>query len=120
VYISEIFPTLIRAQGVGWSVSGLFIGALIFTELAPTAFNNIGWKYYLVFIFPPLLAVAFLVKFFPETKGLTLEEIGAKFGDEVALDLSHLTEQEREELDRKLADITTLGDMKGPVVEHRM
>jgi hypothetical protein len=28
VYCSEIFPTLIRAQGVGFSVSGLFIAAL--------------------------------------------------------------------------------------------
>lgn len=87
----------------------------MFTELAPTAFNNIGWKYYLVFIPAPLLAVCFLIKYFPETKGLTLEEVGAKFGDEVALDLTHLTEKEREDLDRKLADITTLtevGDVK--------
>jgi len=86
----------------------------VFTELAPTAFNNIGWKYYLVFIFLPLFGVGFLIKFFPETKGLTLEEVGAKFGDKVALDLTHLTEKEREDLDRKLADITTLGDIEGP------
>jgi MFS family permease len=112
VYCSEIFPTLIRAQGVGFSVSGLFVAALLFTEVAPTAFNTIGWKYYLVFIFLPLFAVGFLIKFFPETKGLTLEEIGSKFGDEVALDLTHLTEKEREELDQKLADITQFGDMK--------
>jgi hypothetical protein len=66
----------------------------------------------LVFIFLPLFAIGFLIKFFPETKGLTLEEIGSKFGDEVALDLTHLTEKEREELDQKLADITQFGDMK--------
>ncbi len=88
----------------------------VFTELAPTAFANIGWKYYLVFIFPPLLAVGFLIKFFPETKGLTLEEVGAKFGDEVALDITHLTEKEREALDRKLADITTVEDIDNPTV----
>lgn len=28
VYCSEIFPTLIRAQGVGFSISGLFVSAL--------------------------------------------------------------------------------------------
>ncbi len=90
----------------------------VFTELAPTAFNNIGWKYYLVFIFPPLVAVGFFIKYFPETRGLTLEEIGAKWGDEVALDLTHLTDQEREALDQKLEGITTVGDTKAPAVEH--
>jgi hypothetical protein len=34
-----------------------------------------------------------------------LEEIGALFGDEVALDLSHLTLEQREALDKKLLDI---------------
>lgn len=91
----------------------------VFTELAPTAFHNIGWKYYLVFIFLPLFAVGFLIKYFPETNGLALEEVGAKFGDEVALDLTHLTEKEREDLDRKLADTTTLEDAKNPAVSHR-
>ncbi|RFU25166.1 hypothetical protein B7463_g11170, partial [Scytalidium lignicola] len=114
VYCSEIFPTLIRAQGVGFSISGLFIAALLFTEVAPTAFNNIGWKYYLVFIFLPLFTVGFLIKFFPETKGLTLEEVGAKFGDQVALDLTHLTEKDREELDIKLANLTTIKDIDNP------
>lgn len=75
VYCSEIFPTGIRAQGVGFSVSGLFLTALIYTQSAPTAFKNIGWKYYLVFIFVPLLSVLVLLKYLPETKGLTLEEV---------------------------------------------
>jgi hypothetical protein len=67
-----------------------------------------------VFIFLPLRAVGFgfLIKFFSETKGLTLEEAGTEFGDEVALDLTHSTEKEPEELDRKLAHITTLRDVK--------
>lgn len=92
----------------------LTIASVVFTEVAPTAFNKIGWKYYLVFIFLPLAAVGFLIKFFPETKGLTLEEVGAKFGDEVALDLTHLTEKDREELDKKLANLTTVEDIDNP------
>jgi hypothetical protein len=47
------------------------------------AFATIGWKYYLVFIIVPLAGVPILALYFPETKGLTLEEIGALFGDEV-------------------------------------
>jgi hypothetical protein len=51
----------------------------------------------------------FIVYYYPETKGLSLEEIGALFGDEVALDISHLSERERAELDERLertVDIT--------------
>lgn len=78
VYCSEIFPTRVRAQGVGFSVSGLFLTALVYTQSAPTAFNNIGWKYYLVFIFIPLACVFILIKYCPETKGLTLEEVRSR------------------------------------------
>jgi hypothetical protein len=91
----------------------------VFTELAPTAFNNIGWKYYLVFIFPSLLAVGWLIKFFPETKGRTLEEIGEYFGDEVAIYITDFTEKEREKLDATLADIDNLESTRKSEVENK-
>jgi hypothetical protein len=64
------------------------------------------------------LGVPVLYKYFPETKGLSLEEIGALFGDEVAVDLSHLTKEQREELDRNLGydmgtDTADSGSPKG-------
>ncbi|KAI1613535.1 general substrate transporter [Exophiala viscosa] len=102
VYSSEIFPTSIRAQGAGFSVSGLFCFSLIYTMSAPVAFNSIGWKYYLIFIIVPLFGAAFMYTCYPETKGLALEEIAAKFGDEVAVDLSHLSLEERARLDKTL------------------
>jgi hypothetical protein len=37
--------------------------------------------------------------YFPETARLSLEEISAKFGDEVAVDLRDISEIERKELD---------------------
>lgn len=57
----------------------------VYTEPASTAFANIGWKYYLVFIIVPAAGVPFLWKL-PETKGLSLEEIAAVFGEEVVHD----------------------------------
>lgn len=36
-----------RAQGVAFSVMGLFSGTLIYTGSASDAFDRIGWKYYL-------------------------------------------------------------------------
>ncbi len=104
VYSSEIFPTSIRAQGAGFSVSGLFCFSLIYTMSAPTAFNNIGWRFYLIFIIVPLLGAGVMYFFYPETKGLALEEIAAKFGDEVAVDLTHLSPEERARLDKTLVN----------------
>ncbi|KIX06755.1 uncharacterized protein Z518_04731 [Rhinocladiella mackenziei CBS 650.93] len=104
VYSSEIFPTSIRAQGAGFSVSGLFCFSLIYTMCAPVAFRNIGWRYYLIFIIIPLFGASIMYFFYPETKGLALEEIAAKFGDEVAVDLTHLTAEERARLDKSLVN----------------
>ncbi|CAH0028729.1 unnamed protein product [Clonostachys rhizophaga] len=83
VYCSEIFPTPVRAIGTGFSVSGLFSATLVYTQVAPIAFAQIGWRYYLVFITLPLVGAICLWKFFPETKRLTLEEIAGAFGDDV-------------------------------------
>lgn len=40
-----------------------------------------------VFIIVPLFCVAIIRFYFPETNGLTLEEIGKLFGDKVAVEL---------------------------------
>ncbi|KAH8652577.1 general substrate transporter [Ilyonectria robusta] len=85
VYLSEIFPTWMRAQGVSFSVAGLFTTTLIYTGSASTAFASIGWRYYLVFVFVPLACVVIIWFWLPETNGLSLEEIGRLFGDDVVL-----------------------------------
>lgn len=120
VYCSEIFPTHIRAQGVGFSTSGVFLmntsrssskhppemetdtTSTVLLTSAGTAFKNIGWRFYLVFIIIPALSVPLIFWYYPETKGLSLEEIGALFGDTVAVDITHLSEKERAELDKTI------------------
>ena len=78
VYAGELFPTSIRAQGAGFSISALFCMSLIYTMCAPVAFNTIGWRYYIIFIVMPLIGALTMYLIFPETKGLSLEEVGAK------------------------------------------
>jgi hypothetical protein len=52
-------------------------------QSAPTAFANIGYKFYLVFI-ACTVTLFFLVYFFyPETQNLSLEEMAKVFGDDV-------------------------------------
>lgn len=66
IYASEIFPTPVRAKGLSVSISGLFIATILFLQAAPTAFDNVGWKYYLVFIC--ITSIIFVVMWlvFPE------------------------------------------------------
>lgn len=105
VYCAEIFPTHVRTFGMGMSIFSQATSTVLYTQVAPAAFTNIGWKYYLVFILVPLSGVPLVWKYFPETKGLSLEEIAGAFGEKVAVDITHLDTATREALDRQLADI---------------
>lgn len=84
IYVSEIFPTRLRAAGTSISISGLFLASLIFTQAASSAFDAIGWKYYILFTILTAAVIAILWFFYPETKNLSLEEIAKLFGDPVA------------------------------------
>jgi hypothetical protein len=45
-------------------------------------YRKIGWKFYLALIIPGTIGGVVMFCFFPDTKGLPLEEIAALFGDE--------------------------------------
>ena len=55
---------------------------IVWLQSAPTAFANIGWKFYLFFIIPGTIGSVLIWKFFPDTLGLPLEEVAAIFGDQ--------------------------------------
>ncbi|KAM5515439.1 Sugar/inositol transporter [Fusarium oxysporum f. sp. vasinfectum] len=88
VYGSEIWPTHLRGKGFAISCAGLFVGSLTLLEAAPTAFQTIGWRFYLIMMAFTLICAIIFAVFFPETKGMTLEEISALFDDEVAIEAS--------------------------------
>jgi sugar porter (SP) family MFS transporter len=75
VYISEVFPTLVRAKGQSlgsfthWIMNALISG--IFPVLAARS-GSIPF-----FFFAVMMAVQFFIvlRFFPETKGITLEDM---------------------------------------------
>lgn len=86
VYCVEVFPTHVRAIGMGLSVFSQACATLIYMQAAPGAFGSVWWKYYFVFFIVPLIGVVYVWKTFPETKGATLEDIGKAFGDEATVD----------------------------------
>ncbi|KAK3079833.1 hypothetical protein LTS18_003788, partial [Coniosporium uncinatum] len=82
VYCGELFPTHLRAKGMNLCVVGITLMNLIWLQVAPVAFEEIGWKYYLCFIICGSVAAIIIWFVFPDTWGVPLEEIAAIFGDE--------------------------------------
>lgn len=55
---------------------------LVYLQVTPLAQATIGWKFWLVFIVISGLGAVVLFFVLPETKGLSLEQIGLLFGDD--------------------------------------
>lgn len=87
LYCVEIWPTHLRSQGATISFVSFFITTLVWNAPASLAFNNISWRYYIIMAVLAVVSATAMWWIFPETAGLTLEEIGEKFGDEVATTL---------------------------------
>ncbi|CAI7619279.1 unnamed protein product [Penicillium bialowiezense] len=80
VYLGEIFPTRLRAYGVGFGAATQWLFNFVITEVTPRAINEIGWRTFLMFgIFCVAMGI-FVFIFFKETKGRTLEEMDLIFG----------------------------------------
>ncbi len=88
VYASELFPTEIRATGYGWTtnlvgrvtevVTPMMIGALI-----PLLGGSIPNAIAIVAI-GPVLGAALVLRYAPETRGLTLEQVQEALGSSTA------------------------------------
>ncbi|OQU97883.1 hypothetical protein CLAIMM_03754 [Cladophialophora immunda] len=81
-YVAEIWPTHLRSKGLGIAVAALCAIDIVYLQCAPLAFDNIGWKYFLVFIFVPAAGAVYIWWTYPDTLHKPLEEIAAMFGDE--------------------------------------
>lgn len=76
VIISEIFPTKSRGVAVSIATLVLWLGVLAITQFTPVLLDNIGGAYtFWVFAFNAIVLLVFTLKYIPETKGRTLEEI---------------------------------------------
>jgi hypothetical protein len=63
---------------------------------------NVGWKYYFVIIAWCPIFMLLIYFYWPETAKLSLEEISARFGDHVAIDITGASAEERLKLDEFL------------------
>lgn len=97
VYLSEIFPTRLRAYGVGMGSATQWLFNFAITYMTPAAINNIGWRTFIMFgVFCATMAawIFFCVK---ETKNRTLEEMDVLFGnvdaERRANDIEHMMQK---------------------------
>jgi len=110
-YTVEILPYNLRSKG--FTVFNFTISlSLIFNQYVnPIALQNIGWKYYLVYVAWLSFELAFICRYLVETKNRTLEETAALFDgdDQVAL-ISHKAASDG--LEKKDSDVQVDADEK--------
>lgn len=84
-YLLEVLPFTLRAKG--FAVFGVAqMCSVIFNGFAnPIALEAIGWKYYIVFACLIVVWLIVIWFFYPETKGLGLEEVAVVFDGDKAM-----------------------------------
>ncbi|EME44007.1 hypothetical protein DOTSEDRAFT_79908 [Dothistroma septosporum NZE10] len=81
-YPTELLPYAMRTKGI--SVFVLVGQALLIVNqyVNPIAIDSIGWYYWLFYLGMLFLGLAMIYFTFPETRGLTLEQIATLFDDD--------------------------------------
>lgn len=80
---------------------GIYLADIILLVAGPIALDKISWKFFYVLIIPTALHVVFVYFMCPETKGRSLEDINAQFGEQVAIHYYGASEQEKAELEEE-------------------
>ncbi|KAL4980438.1 general substrate transporter [Aspergillus desertorum] len=71
--VAKVFNTATRAKGISLATMVSFAFNTMIAEVTPVALENIGWRYYILFIVCDFGNALFFYLFLPETKGITLE-----------------------------------------------
>ncbi|KAL1889063.1 hypothetical protein Sste5346_009128 [Sporothrix stenoceras] len=84
-YPTEIFPYHLRSKGLAVEMICVYGCLVIAAYCNPIGLENIGWKYYTVFVAFLVIISSTVYFYFPETRGYSLEEIAVVFdGPEAA------------------------------------
>ncbi|KAJ6620013.1 general substrate transporter [Mycena sp. CBHHK59/15] len=83
VYQSEIFPMRIRAIGTAVCTCANWACNVLISQVSPIGMSRLKYKFYILFVITNIVNGLIVFFFFPETKGKSLEEMDAVFGDQV-------------------------------------
>ncbi|CAO3637560.1 unnamed protein product [Cunninghamella blakesleeana] len=79
IYPAEIYPQMIRANAMGVTTSASYFFNLVITLVTPLMFSSITWGTYLFFAVICLIMGWTIHRYYPETRGRSLEEINLIF-----------------------------------------
>jgi MFS family permease len=107
---AEIFDTKTRSKGVSIGVMTSFAFNTMFGQITSPAVNNIGWRYFLVFVVCNFTNAVFFWAFMPETAKRPLEEMNylwtntswfvPKMNNQaLPHDLEHRVEEQKEKME---------------------
>ncbi|KAI0969636.1 general substrate transporter [Xylaria arbuscula] len=96
VYGAEIFPTAVRARGLNFSASGSSIGSIVAAQVWPVGIETIGSKIYFFFMAINFACIPIILLFYPETKGVSLEDMDILFKNPRFLSTRDGQEEEEE------------------------
>ncbi|KAK9246266.1 general substrate transporter [Lipomyces tetrasporus] len=83
---SEIFPLAIRSKGISLTTSATWINNFIVGLVSPKMLETITYGTYIFFAAFCFIAYVFALRFVPETRMKTLEEMDDVFGDSTAVE----------------------------------
>lgn len=66
VYGSEIWPTHLRSEGSTIVYASFFANAVAYASPVAVALENIGWKFYMIFVAVTAVSTIMLMFYFPE------------------------------------------------------
>jgi hypothetical protein len=69
----------LRQRGSSVSTASNWICNFLIVQITPPAIQNIGWKTYIIFAILNAVWVPIIFVFYPETKGLELEDVDRLF-----------------------------------------
>ncbi|KAG7748458.1 hypothetical protein KL912_002363 [Ogataea haglerorum] len=85
----EVLPTKARASGAAMATATNWLCNFIVGELAPILLEKIRWRLYLIHATSCFISVVTVWFVFPETKGLSLEEMDSIFDDRSSVYSTH-------------------------------
>lgn len=88
----EMCPMIIRAKANSISVSINYGIGLMVAEVSPIGLAHVQFKFFYLFVASNIVFAILFYLFYPETSGLTLEQIDELFGDNVIDHVLHLPE----------------------------
>ncbi|PVH23680.1 hypothetical protein CXQ85_003972 [Candidozyma haemuli] len=79
--MNEVLPNSVRSKGAAMSTATNWLFNFLVGEMTPILLDLIKWRTYLIPGFSCVLSFLCVHYLFPETKGLSLEEMGSIFDD---------------------------------------